>query len=40
MHLCRKRFGLGWTMNFARPVGYFILLGPIALIIVISFFVV
>ncbi|KUP09669.1 hypothetical protein Q73_01960 [Bacillus coahuilensis m2-6] len=35
-----KRFGLGWTMNFARPVGYFILLGPVALIIIISIFIV
>lgn len=31
-----KRFGVGWTMNFANPKAYFILLGPIVLIVVIS----
>lgn len=34
-----KRFGVGWTINFGNPIGYFILLGPIALILTITFFI-
>lgn len=33
-----KRFGIGYTMNFANPIGYLIILIPIVLIILISFF--
>nr|WP_106781152.1 DUF5808 domain-containing protein [Lysinibacillus timonensis] len=33
-----KRFGVGWTINFANPVGYFILILPILIILFISFF--
>ncbi len=25
-----KRFGVGWTINFANPIGYIILFGPTA----------
>lgn len=32
-----KRFGVGWTINFANPKAYFILFVPIILILVISF---
>lgn len=32
-----KRFGLGWTMNFANPLGYFIIIIPVVLILIISF---
>ncbi|UII55227.1 DUF1648 domain-containing protein [Cytobacillus spongiae] len=32
-----KRFGIGYTMNFANPLGYFILLLPIALILFLAF---
>lgn len=32
-----KRFGIGWTMNFANPKGYFLILGPIIIILVLSF---
>lgn len=28
-----KRFGVGWTLNFARPLGYIILIGPLLIII-------
>lgn len=28
-----KRFGVGWTMNFANPIGYLILIVPVILII-------
>ncbi|PKR83366.1 DUF1648 domain-containing protein [Heyndrickxia camelliae] len=34
-----KRFGVGWTINFAHPMGYLIIFGPILLILVITFFV-
>jgi len=30
-----KRFGIGWTMNFARPLAWVLLLAPLALIAVI-----
>ncbi|MBS4192086.1 DUF1648 domain-containing protein [Bacillus sp. FJAT-49705] len=33
-----KRFGVGWTLNFANPIGYFIIFGPIVIIILISLF--
>lgn len=32
-----KRFGVGWSINFGNPIGYFILFLPIVLILVISF---
>ncbi|RHW34759.1 DUF1648 domain-containing protein [Lysinibacillus yapensis] len=32
-----KRFGVGWTINFANPIGYCIVFLPIILIILISF---
>ncbi|WP_099353240.1 DUF1648 domain-containing protein [Fredinandcohnia onubensis] len=32
-----KRFGVGWTINFGNPIGYFIILVPLALIILFSF---
>jgi uncharacterized membrane protein len=32
-----KRFGVGWSLNFGNPRGYFILFLPIILILVISF---
>lgn len=31
-----KRFGVGWTINFANPLGYLILFGPIIVILMIS----
>ncbi|RTQ93575.1 DUF1648 domain-containing protein [Lysinibacillus telephonicus] len=31
-----KRFGVGWTINFANPIGYIIVLVPLIIIIVIS----
>lgn len=33
-----KRFGVGWTINLGNPIGYFILFGPIAVILAIAFF--
>ena len=33
-----KRFGIGWTINFARPTGYIILFGPILIIFFIAYF--
>ncbi|KAB2336027.1 DUF1648 domain-containing protein [Cytobacillus depressus] len=33
-----KRFGIGWTLNFSNPVGYIVLLGPIVIILLISYF--
>ncbi|MCI1593105.1 DUF1648 domain-containing protein [Heyndrickxia oleronia] len=33
-----KRFGVGWTMNFANPIGYLCIFGPIILILVLTFF--
>lgn len=32
-----KRFGVGWTLNFANPKGYLLVLGPIIAILVLSF---
>ncbi|EIJ79976.1 hypothetical protein PB1_06422 [Bacillus methanolicus PB1] len=32
-----KRFGVGWTINFAHPIGYLILFGPLLLILLIIF---
>lgn len=32
-----KRFGIGWTLNFANPLGYLIVIGPLILILLISF---
>lgn len=31
-----KRFGIGWTINFGNPIGYLIVLVPLAIIILIS----
>ncbi|BCB02654.1 DUF1648 domain-containing protein [Bacillus sp. KH172YL63] len=31
-----KRFGVGWTLNFARPLGYLILFGPLLVILLIT----
>ena len=32
--LVRKRMGIGWTLNMARPISWAYLLVPIALVIV------
>lgn len=32
-----KRFGIGWTLNFANPLGYIIFIGPLVVILVLSF---
>lgn len=32
-----KRFGVGWTLNFGNPIGYLIVLGPLLIILAISF---
>jgi len=32
-----KRFGVGWSINFGNPTGYFILFVPILLILIITF---
>jgi uncharacterized membrane protein len=32
-----KRFGVGWTLNFANPLGYIIVMGPLILILLIAF---
>ncbi|MDC3411938.1 DUF1648 domain-containing protein [Terrihalobacillus insolitus] len=32
-----KRFGIGWTLNLANPIGYFVILFPIAIILILSF---
>ncbi|WP_078382209.1 DUF1648 domain-containing protein [Sutcliffiella halmapala] len=32
-----KRFGIGWTLNFARPLGYVIIFGPIVLLLLLTF---
>ena len=29
-----KRFGVGWTMNFARPLSWFIIIGIIAIVVI------
>ncbi|WP_338786242.1 DUF1648 domain-containing protein [Metabacillus sp. FJAT-53654] len=32
-----KRFGVGWSLNFGNPIGYFIILMPLLAILVFSF---
>lgn len=32
-----KRFGVGWTLNFANPIGYIIFIGPLLVILILSF---
>lgn len=32
-----KRFGIGWTINFANPIGYLLLFIPLLLILLLSF---
>lgn len=32
-----KRFGVGWTLNFANPIGYMIILVPIIIILALSY---
>ncbi|WP_246366941.1 DUF1648 domain-containing protein [Paraliobacillus salinarum] len=32
-----KRFGIGWTLNFANPIGYFVIFLPLVIILVFSF---
>ncbi|WP_172368906.1 DUF1648 domain-containing protein [Sporosarcina jiandibaonis] len=32
-----KRFGVGWTINYGNPTGYFIMFVPILLLLIISF---
>jgi uncharacterized membrane protein len=29
-----KRFGIGWTLNFARPAAYLFILVPIAVVLI------
>lgn len=33
-----KRFGIGWSINFAQPLGYAIIFGPLILIIIVTSF--
>lgn len=33
-----KRFGIGYTLNFAHPIGYLIIILPIILIVIVPFF--
>lgn len=33
-----KRFGVGWTINFANPLGYLIIILPIVIILIATFF--
>lgn len=33
-----KRFGIGWTINFAQPLGYVLIFGPLVLIILVTSF--
>jgi uncharacterized membrane protein len=33
-----KRFGVGWTINLAHPLSYLMILGPILLILIITYF--
>ncbi|MGE7949990.1 DUF1648 domain-containing protein [Lysinibacillus sp. NPDC093688] len=33
-----KRFGVGWTMNFANPRGYIVIVLPLLILLLISFF--
>lgn len=35
--LVEKRFGVGWTLNFAHPISWIVLLLPLILILVITF---
>lgn len=35
--LVEKRFGVGWTLNFGRPLSWLLIFGPIILILVIAF---
>ncbi|WP_102346279.1 DUF1648 domain-containing protein [Bacillus sp. Marseille-P3661] len=35
--LVEKRFGIGWTLNFANSIGYLIILIPLIVILLISF---
>ncbi len=37
--IVEKRMGIGWTLNFARPLSWLILLGPLVLIGILIFFV-
>ncbi|UOQ86791.1 DUF1648 domain-containing protein [Gracilibacillus salinarum] len=32
-----KRFGIGWSINFANPVGYLLVIVPVVIILVVSF---
>lgn len=32
-----KRFGVGWTLNFGNPIGYFIFIVPLVVIIALTF---
>jgi uncharacterized membrane protein len=32
-----KRFGIGWTMNFANPIGYVVVFIPLLIILLLSF---
>lgn len=32
-----KRFGVGWTLNFANPIGYLVIFAPIIVILLLSF---
>ncbi len=32
-----KRFGVGWTLNFANPLGYIIVMGPLIIILLLAF---
>ncbi|MDQ0175431.1 DUF1648 domain-containing protein [Bacillus chungangensis] len=32
-----KRFGVGWTINLANPIGYLIIFGPLVIIFLIAF---
>ena len=32
-----KRFGIGWTLNFANPIGYVIIFLPLLIILLLSF---
>lgn len=33
-----KRFGVGWTLNFANPIGYLVILVPLIIILLLSYF--
>lgn len=35
--LVEKRFGVGWTLNFANPLGYLIVIVPLIIVLLISF---